>query len=193
VVVVDVVTVVETAALAQKPQQSAVGWDAGAGHSRWAWASVMSSVCSHSQRQRQNATWGVLVHSVVAVAADELVPLANLLTARCSALGLHLELVLTPVLVPACELGPEPGLDEAACSTCAVDLVPAPPLTDVPSHRLLDFDLEPVPPCKVAAYGQPYWAPHRLVGPRGFSFVEGKADVVVELVEAEAAPAKAGE
>lgn len=124
-----VVTVVEeTAVVAQKLQRSAVKWDAGVGHSRWAWASVMPSGCSHSQRQRQrqNATWGVPVHSVVAVAADELVPLASLLTACCSALGLHLELVLMPVLVLAHELGPEPEL-EPACSTCAVVLVPAPP------------------------------------------------------------------
>jgi hypothetical protein len=64
---------VETVAVVQKLQQRA-----GAGHSQWAWASVMSTACSHSHRQWQHllsyATWDVLAHSVVAVAADGLVP-----------------------------------------------------------------------------------------------------------------------
>ena len=58
----------ETVAVVQKLQQRA-----GDGHSQGAWVSVMSSACSHSHRRRRHlslyATWDVLAHSVVAVAA----------------------------------------------------------------------------------------------------------------------------
>ena len=63
-------TAVETVAVVQKLQPRA-----GAGHSslQWAWVSVMSSACSHSHRRRRHlllyATWDVLAHSVVVVAA----------------------------------------------------------------------------------------------------------------------------
>lgn len=137
------------------------------------------------------ATWGVPAHSVV-VADDELVPLAGLLAAGRSVLGLLLVLVLMPVLDLARELGPEPepapapGCDVAACRTFVV-LVPALP----PLHRLSDFELEFVPPvCKVA-YWRPYWVVHKLVD---LSFVEGMRDGVAGFgVGAEAALAEAGQ
>ena len=145
------------------------------------------------------ATWGVPAHSaaaaavvvvfVVAAAAAELVPLAGLLAARRSVLGLLLVLVL------ARELGPEPepalGCDVAARRTFAVVPVPAPlPMFDV--HRLSDFDLElaPVPSvCKIA----PYWASQKLVVV-GLSFVEGmRGEVAGFGVGAEAALGEAGQ
>jgi hypothetical protein len=98
------VTAVETAAISQRLQRSAVRWGAETGHWRWTRATVMSSVFSHSHRRRRNssayATWGVL-----------------------NSLGFQ------PVPVLAREPGPdlerEPEFEVAACS--AVILVPAPP------------------------------------------------------------------
>ncbi len=69
----------------------------------------------------------MFAHSVAAAAA-ELVPLAGLLTARGSVLGLHLVLALMTAPDLARELGPEPELEpEPGCErrTYVVVLVPA--------------------------------------------------------------------
>ena len=151
-----VVMAVKTVASVQRLQRNVVGQRAEADHSRWAWASVMLSVCSHSHQQRRHlsvsATWGVLVHSVAGV-----VPLAGSLSARYSAPGLHLESVLMSVLVLARELGPvhepepEPELEpgpgpDFGVVARRISVVPAAPSVHVPLHRLSDFDLGFVPP-----------------------------------------------
>ena len=166
----------------------------------------MSAVCSHLQQRQHSsvyATWGVPVHSVavavaaaaaavvVAAAAAELVPLAGLLAARRSVLGLHLVLDLMPVLDLARELGPEPepaGCDVAARRTFVVVIVPA-------LLSLFDLDfVPPVPsPCTTAYWRRPYWALHKLVD---LSFVEGMHGGVAGFgvgAEAEAGLAEAGQ
>ena len=89
---------VETVTVVQKLQRRT-----GAGHSQWAWASVMSTACSCSHQQRRHllsyTTWVVLAHSVVVVAADGLVP-ACLPSGRLSlslrvSLGLNMSLSLS--------------------------------------------------------------------------------------------------
>ena len=161
----------------------------------------MSAVCSHLHQQRQHlsvyATWGVPAHSVVVVAAAaELVPLADLLAARCSVnlvlvlmtvlelgpeLGPEHEPVLEPVLEPEPEPeseppapAPAPARDVAARRTFVVVLVPALlPMFDV--HRLSDFELVLVPPVPSPCKTAPYWDLHKLVG---LSFVERMRDGV---------------
>ena len=49
-----VASIVGIAAVAQMLQRSAVNWGAGAGHSRWALASVMLAVCFHLHWQPQH-------------------------------------------------------------------------------------------------------------------------------------------
>jgi len=169
----------------------------------------MLAVCSHLHWQPQHssvyATWGAPAHSVAVAVAAELVPIAGLLAAQRSVLGLHLVLVLMPVLDLARELGPEPepepepelepelGLepaparDVAARRTFVVVFVPALlPLFDV--HRLSNFDPEFVPPVPPPCT---YWALQKLVD---LSFVEGIRDGVAGFgVGAEAALAEAGQ
>ena len=188
-----VVTAVKTVASVQKAQRSVVGRGAEADHSRWAWASVMLSVCSHSHQQRRHlsasATWGVLAHSVVGV-----VPLAGLLSAGYSAPGLHLESVLMSVLVLARELGPghepepepepEPGPEpgpgpDFEVAARRISVVPVAPLVHVPLHRLSDFDLEFVPPV-------PYTEPSEQL-----SYMVGLYVIVEPGFEAEAEAALA--
>ena len=139
----------------------------------------------------------MLAHSVVAVAAAELAPLADLPAACRSALELHLEPALMSVLVLAREPEVEPGPEtepetetevevEVEVAARRICVILASALMDVPLHQLSHFDLDFVPPCTEPSY----FASHRSVG---LSFVGGMADVIVEPGLAEAALAKAGE
>lgn len=141
----------------------------------------------------------MLAHSVVAAAAAELAPLADLPAACRSALELHLEPALMSVLVlarePEVEPGPGPETEpetetevevEVEVAARRICVILASALMDVPLHQLSHFDLDFVPPCTEPSY----FASHRSVG---LSFVGGMADVIVEPGLAEAALAKAGE